>query len=172
MKWNESRLVVSDFCSPVDWILQARLLEWVAILFSRGSSQSRDQTRMSWIAGGFFISWATRDAPKEYILYNSLVLVGVTCNSIYVTLRADKLTHGDRKENAAAAKSLQSCPTLCNPKESSPPHSSVHRILYARILEWVAISFSKKWDYDCLFGNGNWLKKDIKEFSRGNEIVL
>ena len=42
------------------------------------------------------------------------------------------------------AKSLQSCPTLCNPMNSSPPGSSVHGILQARILEWVAISFSKR----------------------------
>ena len=41
-----------------------------------------------------------------------------------------------------AAKSLQSCPTLCNPIDSSPPGSSVPGILQARILEWVAISFS------------------------------
>ena len=43
---------------------------------------------------------------------------------------------------AAAAKSLQSCPTLCDPIDSSSPASSAHRILQARILEWVAISFS------------------------------
>ena len=43
---------------------------------------------------------------------------------------------------AIHAKSLQSCPTLCDPMDSSPPGSSVHRILEARILEWVAISFS------------------------------
>ena len=43
---------------------------------------------------------------------------------------------------AAAAKSLQSCPTLCNPTDSSPPGSSIPGILQARILEWVAISFS------------------------------
>ena len=42
---------------------------------------------------------------------------------------------------AAAAKSLQSCPTLCNPTDSSPPGSSVPGILQARTLEWVAISF-------------------------------
>ena len=40
------------------------------------------------------------------------------------------------------AKSLQSCLTLCDPMDSSPPGSSVHGILQARILEWVAISFS------------------------------
>ena len=43
---------------------------------------------------------------------------------------------------AAAAKSLQSCLTLCNPIDSSPPGSSVPGILQARTLEWVAISFS------------------------------
>ena len=43
---------------------------------------------------------------------------------------------------AAAAKSLQSCPTLCNPIDRSPSGSSVPGILQARILEWVAISFS------------------------------
>ena len=40
------------------------------------------------------------------------------------------------------AKSLQSCPTLCDPMDSGPPGSSVHGILEARILEWIAISFS------------------------------
>ena len=43
---------------------------------------------------------------------------------------------------AAAAKSLQSCPTLCNPRDSSPPGSPVPGILQARTLEWVAIYFS------------------------------
>ena len=42
----------------------------------------------------------------------------------------------------AAAKSLQSCPTLCDPRDSSPPGSSVHGIYQARVLEWVAIAFS------------------------------
>ena len=43
---------------------------------------------------------------------------------------------------AAAAKSLQSCLTLCDPRDGSPPCSSVPGILQARTLEWVAISFS------------------------------
>ena len=43
---------------------------------------------------------------------------------------------------AAAAKSLQSCPTLCDPIDSSPPASPIPGILQARTLEWVAISFS------------------------------
>ena len=48
---------------------------------------------------------------------------------------------------AAAAKSLQSCPTLCDPRDSSPPGSPVPGILQARALEWVAISFSNAWKW-------------------------
>ena len=48
---------------------------------------------------------------------------------------------------AAAAKSLQSCPTLCDPRDGSPPGSPVPGILQARTLEWVAISFSKAWKW-------------------------
>ena len=46
-------------------ILQARILEWVAFPFSRGSSQPRDRTQVSCIVGGFLTSWATREA-QEY----------------------------------------------------------------------------------------------------------
>ena len=55
-------------CNPMDYtvhgILQARIQEWVAISFSRGSSQPRDQTQVSHIAGEFFTSWATRNQKK------------------------------------------------------------------------------------------------------------
>ena len=47
-----------------------------------------------------------------------------------------------REGAAAAAKSLQSCPTLCDPIDDSPPGSSVHGIFQARVLEWGAIAFS------------------------------
>ena len=48
---------------------------------------------------------------------------------------------------AAAAKSLQSCSTLCDPIDSSPPGSPIPGILQARTLEWVAISFSNAWKW-------------------------
>ena len=48
---------------------------------------------------------------------------------------------------AAAAKSLQLCPTLCDPIGGSPPGSSVPGILQARTLEWVAVSFSNAWKW-------------------------
>ena len=48
---------------------------------------------------------------------------------------------------AAAVKSLQSCPTLCDPIDGSPPGSPIPGILQARTLEWVAIAFSKAWKW-------------------------
>ena len=48
---------------------------------------------------------------------------------------------------AAAAKSLQLCPTLCDPIDDSPPGSAIPGILQARVLEWVAISFSSAWKW-------------------------
>ena len=60
---TQSCLTLCDPMSPpvssVHGIFQARILEWVAILFSRGSSQTRDQTLASCIAGKFFTVWAT-----------------------------------------------------------------------------------------------------------------
>ena len=99
----------------VHGILQARIWEWVAFRFSRGSSQPRDWSQISRIAGGFFTSWATREAFRP------------------------------PAAAAAAAKLLQSCPPLCDPIDSSPLGSSVPGILQARTLEWVAISFSNAW---------------------------
>ena len=154
-----------------------RILEWVAYPFSRGSSQPRNQTGVSCIAGGFFTNWDIREKWKS-----------LSCVQLFVTpwtkspgtLQARKLewvafpffmgssqprdwtqvshfagrffTSWDTREAwywfaAAAAKLLQSCPTLCNPTDGSPQGSPVPGILQARKLEWVAISFSNagKW---------------------------
>ena len=54
---------------------------------------------------------------------------------------------------AAAAKSLQSCPTLCNPIDDSPPGSAIPGILQARTLEWVAISFSNAWKWKVMWSH-------------------
>ena len=75
-KWKESEVAQSclTLCDPLDCsppgssvhgILQARILEWAAISFSRGSSQPRDWTQVSCIAGRCFNLWATREAPEE-----------------------------------------------------------------------------------------------------------
>ena len=75
--------------------------------------------------------------------------------------RSHYKTNGERDSEmstaaAAAAKSLQSCPTLCDPIDGSPPGSPVPGILQARTLEWVAISFSNAWK----------LKVKVKSLSR------
>ena len=61
-------------CSPtgssLHGIFQARILEWVAIPYSKGSSQPRDWIQFSCIAGGFFTIWATREAPNQ--LYSNI----------------------------------------------------------------------------------------------------
>ena len=68
MKMKIAQLCLT-LCDPMDYtvhgIRQARILEWVAIPFSKGSSQLRDRTQVSHIAGGFFTSLATREA-QEY----------------------------------------------------------------------------------------------------------
>ena len=58
-----------------------------------------------------------------------------------------KPTLSNEDTAAAAAKSLQSCPTLCDPIDGSPPTSPIPGILQARTLEWVAISFSNAWKW-------------------------
>ena len=69
--WSEVKVIQSGLtlCDPMNYtayeILQARILEWVTFPFSRGSSQPRDWTQVSHIAGGFFTRWATREA-QEY----------------------------------------------------------------------------------------------------------
>ena len=62
--------------------------------------------------------------------------------SVFVLTKIKKTVSASITAAAAAAKWLQSCPTLCDPIDGSPPGSPVPGILQARILEWVAISFS------------------------------
>ena len=78
------------FCDPMDYslpgssvrgILQARILEWVAIPYSRGSSRPRDQTWVSGIAGKIFTVWATREGPWFFKV--------VKCKNIYKALGAN-----------------------------------------------------------------------------------
>ena len=74
-----------------------------------------------------------------YVERTSFLFLGGTM-SIIDTVDLDKAA-------AATAKSLQSCPTLCDPIDGSPPGSPIPGILQARTLEWVAISFSNAWQW-------------------------
>ena len=66
---------------------------------------------------------------------------------LMLKLKLQSFAHLMWKTVAAAAKSLQSCPTLCDPRDSSPPGSPIPGILQARTLEWVAVSFSSPWKW-------------------------
>ena len=107
--WRSSSQPCLTLCNPMDCsppgssvhgALQARILEWVAILFSRHPWVSRSPLRIS--------------VSSELVQFSSVQFSSVA----------------------------QSCPTLCNPFDSSLPGSSLHGALQARILERVAISFS------------------------------
>ena len=85
-------------------------------------------------------------------IFSSLVIFPVGCLNhnnggliALCLLTGEILIHssgGEHYAATAAAKSLQSCPTLCDPIDGSPPGSAVPGILQARTLEWVAIAFS------------------------------
>ena len=183
--------------SSVHGIFQARILEWVAISFSRGSSPPSDRTQVSCIVGRRFYHLSQQGSP-----ISGCVCVCVwtqRCCVCYVMSLKWMLCmpierHRDFKEKKSAiqgdlwsrVKSIksqalgwavwyrhtseitvqgllssrlidvwwsevkgsgvaQSCPTLCDSMDCSPLGSSVHRILQARVVEWVAISFSKRY---------------------------
>ena len=137
----QSCLALSDHmdCSPpgssVHGILQDRTLEWVAMPFSMGSSQSRDRTWVSCTADRLFTIGVTivgRDT-NWYSHYGKQ----------YEVLHNFKMKLLYDPEITLKVKVAQSCPTLCNPMDYSLPGSSVHGILQARILEWVAIPLSR-----------------------------
>ena len=84
------------FCDPIDCsppgsffrgIFQARIVEWVAISFSRGSSWPRDQTQVSCIAGGCFTVWATREA----LLVISYVQMKTSVKYYFISAHLEKL---------------------------------------------------------------------------------
>ena len=111
-------------CSPagsfIHGIFQARILEWVATSYSRGSFWPRDRTRVS-------------------------------CNSCLGRQILLPLNHVGSPRNIkvcvyiyfVVVQSLKSCLTLCDPMDCSLPGFSVHGIFQARVLEWVATSFSR-----------------------------
>ena len=136
-----SRSVVSD--SAIHGLYSpwnspgSRILEWVAVPFSRGFSQCRDWTQFSHIAGRFFTCWATREACVclETFQKTSIKMhhLGIQFNLKALFFRLFVLFY------------LFSHYVwlFCNPMDCSLPDFSVHVILQARILECVAISFSR-----------------------------
>ena len=87
-----------------------------------------------------------REREKKSLLKSHQKNLGINLTKEVKDLYAEKYKTLI-KETAAAAKSLQLCQTLCDPIDDSPRGSSVPGILQARILEWVAISFSNAWKW-------------------------
>ena len=75
--------------------------------------------------------------------------IAVTSEVLNISWRKTmiKFSHDTPMTAAAAAKSLQSCLTLCDPRDGSPPGSPIPGILQARTLEWIAIAFSNEWKW-------------------------
>ena len=80
---------------------------------------------------------------RESKVWGKLKVTTVCCFSNHSYNHSESVLHAA----AAAAKSLQLCPTLCDPRDGSPPGSPVPGILQARTLEWAAISFSNAWKW-------------------------
>ena len=147
-------------CSPpgssVHEVFQARILERVAISFSRESPPPRDWSLISWVfcigRQIFFTSASPTAAAAAKSLQSCPTLcdprdssptrlprpwdspgknTGVGCHCLLQCMKV-------KRESEVA----QSCPTLSDPMDCSPPDSSIHGIFQARVLEWGAIAFS------------------------------
>ena len=105
--------------SSVHGIIPEKILEWAAIFSFRGSSRLREQTHISYTS-----------CIGRWILYH------------WATLEAPFRIH-----EVKWSEITQLCLTLCDPMDCSLPGFSVHGIFQARILEWVAISFSSQTTY-------------------------
>ena len=135
--------------SPVPGILQARTLEWVAISFSNAWKWKVKVKLLSrvrllgtpWTAAcqappsmGFSRQeyWSGVPLPSPMSILAHCLLIAVQ-------------SYASWKQRPLKVKVLvaQSCPALCNPMHCSPPGSSVHGTLLARMLEWVAMPFSR-----------------------------
>ena len=148
-------------CSPMDCIVhgipQAGILEWVAVSFSKGSSQSRDRTQVSFIAGGFFTSWATREAlnlrvplPKNKSMH--------CCWFFSHPVISDSLQlHGPQHSRPPCSSpsprvypSSCSLHWWCHPAISSSDtlfSSSLNLSKHQRLFQWVWIRWPKYWSF-------------------------
>ena len=143
-------------CSPpgssVHGISRARLLEWVVISFSRGSSWPRDWTQVSYIASRYFAIRATREVLRR--IRDDAKVGGWRPRMMeFIFSEMGSSWDGNKDNDGTYFTGLfwgwkvkvlvaQSCLTLCNAMDCSPLVSSVHGILQTRILAWVVISFS------------------------------
>ena len=85
---------------------------------------------------------------SRFLTYKYLILINIFLSQWqHIKIKPFNIIYPEKVYAAAAAKALQSCPTLCDPRDGSPPGFLVPGILQARTLEWVAISFSNAWKW-------------------------
>ena len=149
----------------VHGILQARILEWVAFSFSGGFSWPRDWTQVSRIASRFFTSWAAKEAllslsnlrlrflhvssllDRAFLFYcwivfhcmNLCLFIHSPFEGLLGCFHLPSILSKESESEVA-----QSCLTLCDPMDCSLAGSAIHGIFQAGVLEWVAISFSRR----------------------------
>ena len=109
---------------------------------------SEETLRLKW--ENITNSWVIKVKYEREVTFEGSM--GIFTSLVYTIC----LAHHGKTAAAAAAKSLQSCPTLCDPIDGSPPGSAIPGILQARTLEWVVIYFSNPWKW----------KVTVKSFSR------
>ena len=146
---------MSTLCDPMDYtvrgILQARILEQVAFPLSRGSNtgiEPRSPTLQADSLPAEPPGKPKNTGVSSLFLHQPIFPTQesnrglLNCRQILHQLSYREALYDVSAAAAAAAKSLQSCSTLCDPMDCSPPGLPIPGILQARTLEWVAISFS------------------------------
>ena len=118
------------------------ILKWVAIPFSRESSQPRDRTQVSCIVGGFFIIWANREVPADN---NGISII---CTFLPYSFQVRYVYYQYIYQLKFiifffCGGGLVAVSNSCDPVDCSLSGSSLHGVLQPRILDWVAISFSR-----------------------------
>ena len=111
--------------------------------FSFSISPSREYSGLISFRIDWFDFLAVQGTLKSLLQHHSSKVSILRCSAFFM-VQLSQSVHDYWKNHAAAAKSLQSCLTLCDPIDSSPPGSPVPGILQARVLEWGAIAFSGK----------------------------
>ena len=142
--WSEVSQSCPTLCNPMDCslsgssvygIFQARVLEWIAISFSRGSSQPRNQTRVSCIAGRRFTIWATREAHIYVYMHIYIAqwfhwvstLLNDTLVFLLINVKKSRLDSVFKIIQFSSV--TQSCLTLFDPMDCSKPGFPVHHQL-------------------------------------------
>ena len=145
--------------SSVHGILQAKILEWVAIPFSEGSSWSRDQTQTSCIVGGFFTVWASREAHVSLTVYQTPTLPSVAetlAHSVPVRmLHFHQIFHSDVPmwlEHCHLCGFLPTLPSAWN--RSFPIHLQLSNLYTQHLFKsYVCVTFFFNWASKYILSN-------------------